>query len=123
MRKEMEMDDEDFEIVDGRPVLKDGRRFCTPMIAMDELQKAVAGVLHDGLGNPAGYKNGYVFSSNDEAAQAARAEAYAAYDEQLVNAWRNAPSSTPATSPATVDERKDPYSTYDRKLVNAWRDR
>jgi hypothetical protein len=63
-------DDDDFEdvIVNGTPtrVLRDGRRLGVPVMMTDAARRALQRpVLHDGIGNPAGYKPGYVFSTDE----------------------------------------------------------
>src|SRR6266550_9025180 len=52
---------------DDDDVVQDGESIRVPVYLMDATQRAVAteGLrLHDGLGNPAGHKRGYVFGGN-----------------------------------------------------------
>src|SRR6266446_3413329 len=81
---------------------------------MDEVQRTVATdglCLHDGMGNPAGHKRGYVFGGNVEHDQRAvdaydeRTAAYAAYVQRLTSAW---------CSPAAAAERNEAQ-------LEAWR--
>jgi hypothetical protein len=56
-------------IDDEDEICKDGESIHVPVHLMDATQRAVAteGLrLHDGMGNPAGHKPGYVFVGNSE---------------------------------------------------------
>jgi hypothetical protein len=66
MRRSDDDDDDDM--------VRDGERVRVPLHLMDAAQRAVAtdGLrLHDGMGNPAGHKRGYVFGGNVEYGQRA----------------------------------------------------
>jgi hypothetical protein len=77
-------------------VLEDGERLVTGgLLFMDSAQRAVAKQfkrtrLHDGRGNPAGHRPGYIFGldSNDDA----RARAYADANAEAEAAWRTPPA-------------------------------
>ena len=70
-------------------IIEDGRSMRFPLLLKDG-QRA----LHDGMGHPAGYRSGFVFSGNTERHDAydeARRAATAAYDEmckRATEAWR-----------------------------------
>jgi hypothetical protein len=73
-------------------MVRDGESVRVPVFLMDEVQRTVATDgfrLHDGMGNPAGHKRGYVFAGNVEHRQ----RAVDAYDE------RSAAMVLPAVSP------------------------
>src|SRR5436190_24396305 len=92
MRRDLDDDDE---------TARDGESVRVPIFLMDEVQRTVAmdGLrLHEGMGNPAGHKSGYVFSGNvrqrdaayDEARREARA-ARAQWLQQLRDSWKRTP--------------------------------
>jgi hypothetical protein len=111
---------------DDDDILRDGERFRVPLEAMDGVQRAVAGAqhaLHDGMGNPAGYKPGYVFS-DDQDALARSEEAYCAYNERVTAAWRQekpSPQDKPSAPETTGDALADARAQYVNRLTNAWR--
>lgn len=82
-------------------ILKDGERIRVPMVMMDSAPRHS---IHDGMGNAAGHKPGFVFSA-DAAALATREAARSEYLAYLKDAWRG--GSRPDDAP------------FD--LENAWR--
>ena len=91
-----------YESDDDR-ILKDGERLIVPMVAMD----AAATMAHDGMGNVAGHKQGYVFA-DDPVAAARRELASSQYLSALADAWRG-------------DAKAADDVPYEQWLVNAWR--
>ena len=88
MMKAMRSHEEDDDTV------RDGKSVRVPVVLMDAVQRAVAtdGLrLHDGTGNPAGHKRGYVFGGNAEQRQRV-AEAYDERTARIQNAWREPPA-------------------------------
>src|SRR5215207_8087834 len=75
------------EIVPDGYVLQDGDAIVVPSMFMDAQQRDTPSPLHDGMGNPAGRKQGYVFGGISAEARQRRADAYAAYDRDLTTAW------------------------------------
>jgi hypothetical protein len=100
--------------VDIRPedkkVLRDGERLRVPLVLMDELQRSVvANRLHDGFGNQAGHKPGFVFvAGHDETPTVA---AYCEYVKHIGGAF----------SQSAPGEASDPYADYVAGVSNAWR--
>ena len=45
-------------------------------------------MVHDGHGHPAGQRPGFLYSDANEQAERARADAYAEYDEDISERWR-----------------------------------
>lgn len=123
-------DYDDFELIDGKRVLKHGGRFRMPMAAMDSMQHAIAArfdELRDGL--PAVlHRPGYVGASvglGDAAAAVASRAAYDAWKARLSNAWKEPatarPEETRVDSTATADAARAAYDRMVQKLGNAWR--
>jgi hypothetical protein len=140
MRKRDAMRDEVIRIIDDDDVeIPDGGRVRVPLYLMDAAQRAVAtdGLrLHDGMGNPAGHKRGYVFGGNVEHGQ----RAAAAYDERtklLQNAWRNPaaaaerneaeleawrkPGAQPGLRQDATNDSAAAYAAYVERIGRAWR--
>jgi hypothetical protein len=98
-----QLDDDDFEVVDGTEVLKSGRSIRVPLFqmdaAVDDLQRSVMldtiereRARRFGLNDGAAlHRPGYRFNVSDEARDA-RAEAHAQYIDTLENAWRAPPT-------------------------------
>jgi hypothetical protein len=124
-----------IEVVDDDYILASGESIVLPFQFRDEGQRAVAAttglVLHDGMGNPAGYKPGYVFADADDGCADADA-AYSQYCRDLQDAWmdkerreqeleadRQAPdlSDVKALRDAADETRRQ----YIERTVNAWR--
>jgi hypothetical protein len=125
-------DDDDVEIPDGRSVR-------VPMMIMDAAKCAVAtdGLrLHDGTGNPAGQRRGYVFGGDAEQRQRA-AEAYEERTKFLQTAWRNPaagagrnetqleawrkPGARPGLRQDATNDRSAAYDAYVERIGRAWR--
>ncbi len=104
-------DDDDFELIDGRHVLKAGRRFRVPISMMDSNQRVVRqhfSRLHDGLGGPAGCRPGFVFS-DDASMSDARAQIRSDYIQQISDAWQTTP--TGAGSGEIIGQREGDICT------------
>ena len=102
---------------DDKKVLKDSERLRVPMFAMDS-QKA--------LSHKPGYRVGQQLLT-DSATRETLADAYEEYENQLVNAWRNAApgpvveDADPVDPIITADAREQAYAEYDRRTANAWK--
>jgi hypothetical protein len=86
--------DEDEAFENG--ILKDGIVASIPKMMRDSLtplQRSVAPNadcrVANALGDPAGRRPGFAIAMRDQAAQDAKAMAYAAYDRERENAWRS----------------------------------
>jgi hypothetical protein len=109
------------------------------MFLMDEVQRTIAtdGLrLHDGAGNPAGHKRGYVFGGDAEQRQRA-AEAYEERTKFLQNAWRNPaaaaernetqleawrkPSARRGLRQHATNDSAAAYAEYVERIGRAWR--
>jgi hypothetical protein len=131
---------------DDDDIVEDGGSVRVRIDLMDAVQRAVAteGLrLHDGLGNPAGHKRGYVFGGNAEHRQRgvdaydARAAAYAAYVQRLTSAWRSPaaaaerneaqleawrePRARPGLRQDAATDRAAAHAAYVERIQNAWR--
>jgi hypothetical protein len=124
---------------DDDDVVQDGESIRVPVYLMDATQRAVAteGLrLHDGLGNPAGHKRGYVFGGNAEQRQRA-ADAYDERTTRLQEAWRSPagaaerneaqleawrrPGARPGLSQDAAADRAAAHAAYVQRIQNAWR--
>jgi hypothetical protein len=120
-------------------VVRDGESLKVPLYMMDSVQRAVAtdGLrLHDGMGNPAGHKRGYVFGGNAEQRQRA-ADAYDEWTRRLQNAWRTPgaaaerneaqlkawrrPGARPGLRQDAAHDRAAARAEYVQRTQNAWR--
>ena len=120
-------------------VVADGESVRVPVVLMDAVQRAVAtdGLrLHDGTGNPAGHKRGYVFGGNAEQRQRV-AEAYDERTARIQNAWREPPAraernerqletwrqpgARPGLRQDAATDRAAAYAAYVQRIQNAWR--
>src|ERR1700729_4300935 len=115
-------DDDNFELVSGRPVLKDGRSFRVPVRLMDSAQRQIRqhftrGLLHDGLGGPVGFRPGFVIL-DDTALRDAREQTRARYIEEMTGAY-NA-SSAPDRQNDSVALPND-RETWIEMQRNFWR--
>jgi hypothetical protein len=126
------LDDDDIVIPDGGSV-----RVST--FLMDGVQRAAAtdGLwLHDGTGNPAGQRRGYVFGGNVEHRQRA-ADAYDERTTRLQNEWRSPaaaaernetqleawrkPRARPGLRQDAATDRAAAYAAYVQRIENGWR--
>jgi hypothetical protein len=132
---------------DGLGPMKDGEVFHVPMTFMDAAQRQTQAILarengdgtdedagmtvHDGLGNPAGYKPGFAFAADDEDARDAAVATRQACIDRMSSAWKK--------PPADADQQDDPgnhadltdaqlrdrvaktYDAHSSWLANAWR--
>src|SRR5271156_4353999 len=83
--------DNDFQMVNGRPVLKDGGRYRVPLKMLDSAQRQIRqhftrGLLHDGLCGPVGFRPGFVIL-DDAALRDAREQTRARYIEEMTGAY------------------------------------
>ena len=114
--------DNDFQMVNGRPVLKDGARYRVPLKMLDSAQRQIrqhftGGLLHDGLGGPVGFRPGFVIL-DDTALRDAREQTRARYIEEMTGAY-NA-SSAPDRQNDSVALPND-RETWIEMQRNAWR--
>jgi hypothetical protein len=114
--------DNDFQMVNGRPVLKDGARFHVPLKMLDSVQRQIhqhftRGLLHDGFGGPVGFRPGFVIL-DDTALRDAREQARARYIEEITGAY-NA-SSAPDRQNDSVALPND-RETWIEMQRNFWR--
>jgi hypothetical protein len=125
-RKRDDDDDDDYEAFDDGGVLKDGRSIRVPISFMDAYHRAQLKdvAVHDGLGNPAGHRPGFVYETTG--ARPAD-DARNAYVKWLGEAWcqptRDAASHAGTTVVArpTASSKEDAYREYCEYLSNAWR--
>lgn len=68
MNRQQTTDEEEaFELIDGKMVLRDQHKYVVPMRALDAMQRDIArtfGKIHDGHGNAPGHRPGFVVSDN-----------------------------------------------------------
>jgi len=94
---------------DDEDIARDGEVLRVPMYLADGGNL----LLHDGMGNRAGHKPGYVFASGG-AAEGAPRRAYTDYKQRLGDAWRG-------DGEDTCPDAGDPRAAYIRQLTIAWR--
>jgi hypothetical protein len=86
-------DDDDYEIVNGKKIVKDGRHVRVPMHMMDGIQHGVAahfGRVTDAAGGSEGLgRPGFRLNAAHDAA--ARRRLYDQYDEDIGQQWKNPP--------------------------------
>ena len=111
------------------PVLKPGQTLRVPLRFVDSATRAQwdalhsrpimfgAQQLHDGMGNPAGFKRGFAFGGDRSASEAAREARIA----EMRDAWRKETSS--AQLPEEQRTAADAYEQKCKWLANAWRQR
>jgi hypothetical protein len=124
-------------VEDDETVIPDGGSVGVPLMLCDHRPGATDGLcLHDGMGNPAGHKPGYVLGSNAEQRKGA-AEAYHERTAQLQNAWRSPaeaakrneaqleawrrPGASPGLRQDAATDRAAAYAGYVQRIQNAWR--
>ena len=91
---------------------------------------------HDGRGNPAGHRPGYVVDATrrDDEARVAREEAQQQYRDELENAWRTPPTganergqigqrpiSSAHDNDSVMTDRETAHVEYRHRIENAWR--
>jgi hypothetical protein len=135
----MEMTMRHHQDYDDNDVVRDGESVRVSLHMMDGLQRAVATYglrLHDGMGNPAGQKQGYVFGGNAEQRQRV-AKAYDEWTKRLHNAWRTPgaaaernemqleawrrPGARPGLRQDAATDRATARAAYVQRIQNAWR--
>ena len=111
--------------VDDAYILRDGEAFVVEMRFMDSKGWTI---VHDGRGNPAGQRPGFLYSDGNERAEQALADAYRAYDATLGERWRQGPgqrSSQAESKPQTFESPEaalaTAYAQYDRAISERWR--
>jgi hypothetical protein len=114
--------------VDDGYIMKDGEALLVPLNFMD----ARRSMIHDGHGNPAGQRPGFLFADDERAAQAV-ADAYRTYDDAISRRWQSDrwqdEPSKPAPTASQVFHSQDAaeaareaaYRQYDHDLSNRWR--
>ena len=113
---------------DDDPVLKPGQTLRVPVRFVDSATRAQwdalhsrpimfgAQKLHDGMGNPAGYKRGFAFGGDRSASEAAREARIA----EMRDAWRK---DEQRSLPEEQRTAADAYEQKCKRLANAWRQR
>jgi hypothetical protein len=116
-------DDDNFELINGTPVLSDGRSYRVPVRLMDSAQRQPCEhftrgpQLHDGYGGPVGLRPGFVIL-DDTALRDAREQARARYIEEMTGAYDA--SSAPDRQNDSVALPND-RETWIEMQRNAWR--
>lgn len=115
---------------DDDPVLKPGQTLRVPLRFVDSATRAQWNALHstpimcdvqqlhDGMGNPAGFKRGFAFGGDRSASEAAREARIA----EMRDAWCNRQDEQ---RPLPEEQRTatDAYEQKCKWLANAWRQR
>ena len=110
-------------VVSDDYIIADGEATLVPLSFMD-----AKGMIHDGRGNPAGQRPGFLFCDNEADDQAVEA-AYREYAKSISERWRQGPGqrSSPARSdpPQTFGNpeaaRIAAYAQYNRDIQERWR--
>jgi hypothetical protein len=95
-------------------ILADGERLIIGGVAMMD---GPPSAFHDGMGNPAGQRPGYVFGPRTSANERLD-KAYAQYLDTTSNAWRGKPLQTMEENGSSRFSPRDEYIT---RLQKAWR--
>jgi hypothetical protein len=98
--------DELLREIDEERVVPSGMGIRVPLMHMDH-RTVGSGVLHDGMGNPAGFKPGFAFATTTPLQDGQREDMLQRCKEMLSEAWRN-------PRPALRERRK-------KQLSGAWR--
>jgi hypothetical protein len=107
-------DDDDFTIVNGQKVLKDGRTLKVRMTAMD----------HQTVTDEIRFHRPGAHLTTDAAAIDRRQSSYDSYLADLNNGWRNPPPVVIADekkAPVTTDASEGAYNAMVAGLADAWR--
>lgn len=111
--------------VDDHYILQDGEAMLVEMPFMDAMGRTV---IHDGLGNPAGQRPGFLYSDGNDQAEQARVDAYREYDKAIQQRWcepqrqpskQTAPEQQTFVSPEAALAAA--YAEYDRTIQERWR--
>jgi hypothetical protein len=104
-------DDDDFMLINGKKVLKDGRSIKVPMTFMDNKTVMADGALHRPGPRPVA----------DTKSTEAKASAYDAMVHDLSDAWRKPLPEEEKKALPTADARESAYDGMVRGVENAWR--
>jgi hypothetical protein len=123
---------------DDSDIVPDGGFLRVSLPVMDALSApmrrafadAALPAVHDGLGNPAGHRTGFVFGPRELTADAAAA--YSEFKAQLADAWRSPSARTRSAAPRhgedDPNDSREPvtdsaaaYADYCTRVANAWR--
>ena len=123
MKKIRRRDGTMAEVDDGY-IIADGESFTIPLAMMD----ARRGMIHDGRGNPAGQRPGFLVRDNAAEEQAVEA-AYREYAQSIAERWRQGPgqrsilarSEPPQTFDNPEAARAAAYAEYNRTICERWR--
>jgi hypothetical protein len=123
-----QLDDDQFEWINGKQVLKDGARARVSLMDSNSLQRGVALNLHDGRGGAPGRRNGYAFS-RDATMREEITRAYSSYDDAITGAWKNPTSVGENVEPDDLHRSVDDhamtmdqiYAAADAALREQWR--
>jgi hypothetical protein len=125
-----EIYDKDGNLLDDE-ICPDGGKVVVSMPFMDHaLWRAFADsgekpLVHDGMGNPAGFRAGYAFCDEFDCI---RAEAYHGFKRRLADAWRlpMAPEEhnrKECNEPQHITDAEQAWEQMRQNLQNAWRRR
>ncbi|MEJ0076854.1 MAG: hypothetical protein WDO17_15660 [Alphaproteobacteria bacterium] len=103
------VNDDDFTLIDGRKVLKDGKKITVGLTLVDNSMVEDTGALH---------RPGTRLST-DATATETRSTAYSGYLADLGDAWRHPGGDEKA--PVITDSREAAIAQRDRELADAWK--
>ena len=102
-------------------VLLDGEALVVELSFMD----TKGFIVHDGHGNPAGQRPGFLYSDANEQVERARADAYAEYNRTIQERWRGQRSSPTPSDKAVFNSPEAAlaaaYAEYDKTIQERWR--
>ena len=103
-------------------ILQDGESMVVGLQFMDSRR-----VIHDGRGNPAGQRPGFLFS-DDDPAEKARDDAYREYAETVSERWRQPQGQRSGKRQSEPQTFANPeaavaasYAEYNRAIQERWR--
>jgi hypothetical protein len=101
-------------------ILQDGEVAVVEMPFMDANGRPM---IHDGQGNPAGQRPGFLYSDANEQAEQSLVDAYAEYDATIRERWRQSEQSSKQTQspPQTFDSTEAASAEYEARICGAWR--
>ena len=83
-------------------------------------------MVHDGCGQPAGQRPGFLYSDGNEQAEQARVDAYTEYADAIQQRWRGQPSKAKPSKPPLVFDSPEAavaaaYLEYADAIQQRWR--
>jgi hypothetical protein len=101
-------------------ILRDGETMVIETMFMDAQRRPM---IHDGHGNPAGQRPGFLYSDANEQAEQSLVDAYAEYDATIRERWRH--QQTQPEPPPAFDSKEATlaaaYADYEARICGAWR--